>query len=405
MIRTLQKKFVLSAMLAVTILLLVLIGAINIANGLLINRQTSQLLDILSQTSGRLPPHDLPNSGPSWVLSPPITQDDALAARYFLVQLDRSGAVIRVDVSRISSVSEEEAAAYGVLADQQWGWVDHFRYCRVSSPYGETVVFLDASGQLRSILTVLLLSLLVAAVCWSLMLLLILLLSRRAIRPIAEGLEKQKRFVTDAGHEIKTPLAIILANTDALELHAGESKWTRNIRSQAFRLNRLMQSLLLLARMEEREGRPAAESCPLSALAEEAVQAFSTAAETGGISLSASVEPDIVLRADREAMTQLLSILLDNAVKYTPGGGAIRLTLRRDEGGCILRVENTCAPLSGDDCAKWFDRFYRSDSARTQSGGGCGIGLSVAKAITENHGGTISAEIQGKTLVCLTVQL
>ena len=405
MIHTLQKKFVLSAMLAITILLLVLIGAINIANALLLNRQTDQLMEILSKTSDHLPPHGLPNDGPSWVLTPPVTQDDALSARYFLVRLDQNGQVIDVNVSRISSVSEEEAAAYGLQADRTQGQIAHFRYCAVSSPSGTTLIFLDVSGQIRSTLNVLLLSFLIATVCWGLMLLLVILLSRRAIRPIAEGMEKQKRFVTDAGHEIKTPLAIILANTDALELHAGESKWTRNIRAQTFRLNRLMQSLLLLSRMEEREPRRTMEDCSLSSLVEDAVQAFTPAIEAGDISFSSEISPDVIIRGEREALTQLCSILLDNAVKYTPQGGKIHLTLQPSGNGGTLQIRNTASSLSGDDCAKWFDRFYRSDSARTQSKGGCGIGLAIAKAIVEAHGGIISAELPEQNTVLLTVKI
>lgn len=405
MIHTLQKKFVRSAMLAITILLLVFVGAINIGNALLVERRTDQLMEILSQTRDHLPPYRLPNTGPSWILTPPITQDDALSARYFLVRLNPSGEVIGVDISRISSVTEQEAVGYGVQVAGKQGQIAHFRYNAVLSPTGTTLIFLDVSGQIRSTLNVLLLSFLIAAICWGLMFLLVILLSRRAIRPIAEGLEKQKRFVTDAGHEIKTPLAIIQANTDALELHVGESKWSRNIRAQTFRLNHLMQSLLLLSRMEEAGSHPAAEDCALSSLVEEAAQAFAPAIESAGIAFSSSIASNILIRADQDAMTQLCSILFDNAIKYTPRGGTIHLSLQPSNKGCILQMQNSCDTLSNRDSSKWFDRFYRGDSARTQSKGGYGIGLSVAKAIVESNGGTISAEISNQDIVSLTVIL
>lgn len=224
------------------------------------------------------------------------------------------------------------------------------------------------------------------------MLLTVVLLSRRAIRPVAENMEKQRQFVTNAGHEIKTPLAIIQSNTDAMELYLGENKWTRNIREQTERLSGLMQNLLLLARMEEGGAPLQTSDVSLSRLTEESVHAFAETLEQQRIRLRTQIAPEVHLRADCGQLQQLLSILLDNMAKYTPQGGEAEVRLEKNGTDVILTAENTCDRLPALPPERLFERFCRGDAARTQKTGGCGIGLSAAAAITEANHGTISAE-------------
>ena len=254
--------------------------------------------------------------------------------------------------------------------------------------------------------TVLLVSCVGGLLCWFTMLLLVILLSKRAIYPIAQNMEKQKQFVTNAGHEIKTPLAIILANTDAMELHNGKNKWSQNIRAQTVRLNGLMQNLLTLAKMDESgDGVPMSEFSAYL-LMEETLDLFRETAEEKGITLQTELATDIMLRANRESIMQLVSILLDNATKYTPLNGNITVSLKKTDKQAVLQVKNTCEEPPEENLEKMFDRFYRGDTARTQSRGGYGIGLSAARAITEAHGGTITASYEKKTKVMtFTVKL
>lgn len=409
MIRTLQKKFIITAMTAVSILLFVVLGAVNTANCIIVSGQGSRMLNMLTEHEGMPPlPMERKKEGPEDFLNPPFNEDEAMSARYFLVRLNGDDEVLSVDISRIASVSEREAASYAGLVIEkgdETGRIEHFKYQSAASRDGKekVILFLDISGQSQSILAILFLSVCIGFICWMLMLLLVAALSRKAIRPVACSMEKQKQFITDAGHEIKTPLAIILANTDALELHQGETKWSRNIRSQTVRLNGLMQNLLTLARMEEGDIKLAASDVSFTQLLNEMLVPFYESAKLRGIAIHTEIEREVMLHANREAIQRLVSILLDNAVKYTSPCGRIDVALKKNERTCIFQVKNTCTELPEGEPDRLFDRFYRGDAARTQKSGGYGIGLSAARAIVEAHKGTITAGYENGSAVVFTV--
>lgn len=409
MIRTLQKKFVITAMIAVTVLILLMLGAINIANIVIVGKEVDRTLHIIADsqvnTNGMVPrPGPVP---PESIRGPRNDYDIWMASNFFVVWFDNSGEVINVDVSRTSVVTEDEAqemASSAYASGQASGKNGRFRYLVQEDRMGDgkTVVFLDASADSFSYLRVLLLSGTIGLVCWGLMLVFVILLSKRAIRPIAENMEKQKQFVTNAGHEIKTPLAIIQSNTEAMELYHGENKWSKNIKEQTARLNGLMNHLLMLARMDEGTVKTSPVDFSLSGMLTGMIQGFSQPLETKGISLQTDIQPDIHLYADQGQIEQLLSILLDNAVKYTNSHGNIWIGLHQKERSVILQVRNTCQSLPDAPPDKLFDRFYRADAARTQKSGGYGIGLSVARAITSANKGSISATYLPDS-ICFTV--
>ncbi len=270
----------------------------------------------------------------------------------------------------------------------------------------ETVlVFLDTSHEIISYVRILLLSAGIGAAVWLLLLPFVMILSKRAIRPIAENMEKQKQFVTNAGHEIKTPLAIILANTEAMELYHGASKWSRNIREQTKRLDGLTKNLLLLAKMDEHAAEPPMADIEFSDLAADRVQDFAEPLKLGGITLHLQIQSGITLRGNREQLSQLLSILLDNAVKYTNAGGIVSVSLQQKGKHIILQVKNSCAGLPEAPADKLFDRFFRDNGARTQKSGGYGIGLSVAQAIAKTHRAGITAHYEKMPdMVVITVR-
>ena len=239
------------------------------------------------------------------------------------------------------------------------------------------------------------------------MLLPVTLLSRKAIKPIAQNIDRQKKFITNAGHELKTPLATILANTEALELHNGESKWSRNIRSEIGRPSSLVNQLLLLARMDEGAAQNVAADFSLSSLTQDILQPFLSSMELKQITLTTDIHPDIVLHADREQIAQLLSILLDNAVKYVNPQGEIvvRLTSGSRDRKVTLLIQNTCRQLPDAPPDKLFDRFYRADRARTRKDthSGFGIGLSVADAIVKANNGSIHAAYPAPDTISFTL--
>ena len=410
MTRVLQRRFVIASMAAITALLLVLVGATNLANFSISARRVEQILLQLVESEGLYTPPNLrQDNSPHGPNAP--TPDDMMGARYFFVRFDADGTAVQTNVSHILAVTEEEAlhmAREIYRGGAQSGYSGSFRYQVAHALDGRSslVICLDVSSQQRSVVTVLLVSTLIGLLCWLAMLMPVTLLSRKAIRPIAVTMEKQKQFVTNAGHELKTPLAILLANTDALELHQGESKWSRNIRTQTLRLNGLMQNLLVLAKMDEGIGSLPTSEFSLSLLVGEVLDFYQEAAAAKGIRLRATIQPDVTLRANRESIVQLLSVLLDNAVQYAPAGGTVRAALSKDRNTTVFQVENPVDIPPAGDPERLFDRFYRGDPARTQKSGGYGIGLSAARAVTEAHGGSITARYdEPRAAMIFTVKL
>ena len=403
MIRTLRKKFTVTAMIAVTVLLLAILGAVNGVNAWTKAREADELLNVLAETeadAGR-GPHELPmepRGGELWGRGP--TEDSRMAALFFTVTADSEGEVCQVQLNRIASVTEDEAEAlYASIGDRTEGRIGDFRYRSVTCADGSRVtVFLDRSRERGDVLRVAALSGLAGLAGWGLMLLFVMFLSKKAIEPVAENMQKQKRFVTDAGHELKTPLAIILANTEAMELRQGENKYTKNIRGQVERLSGLTQNLLALARADEGQEPVNTAVFSLGDLAEETARPFREPAELKALSLSAEIAPKVEIRANRQQIGQLIGILLDNAVKYTPEGGAIALRVKREGGKAVLQVKNSVSDTSVP-AERLFDRFYRADEARTQKSGGTGIGLSAARAIAEAHRGSLTAAYEGDSIV------
>ena len=228
----------------------------------------------------------------------------------------------------------------------------------------------------------------------------------RIVRPIAESYEKQKRFITDAGHEIKTPLTIINANIDLLEMDIGTSESLSDIRQQTRRLTTLTGDLVYLARMEEDDAKPAMIEFQLSEIVSEAAAAFKAPALARRQNLSCDIEDMLSVRGNDKAITQLVSILLDNAIKYSPEGQDIALSLRGQGRTVSLTVVNTAAvPVAREQLEHVFDRFYRADPSRNSATGGHGIGLSLAHAIVTAHGGKIHAWTKDGTDFGITVTL
>lgn len=404
MIKTLQKKFIITAMAAITVLILIIVGTINGINIWRVNNEADNTMQMLMDFENKnipFPGHRDDRYGMHDIFNPAISEDMVMAARYFSARIDEKGDIVHIDVSHISSVDETEGRLLiekALALEKNEGEYDAFHYeiARTQDGHGEIIVFLNISNIRRTILSVLIISVVIGTAGWFLMLMLVVGLSKHAIKPIAENIEKQKQFVTDAGHEIKTPLAIIIANTDAMELNMGESKWSKNIRSQAERLSGLMKNLLSLSRMDEGNADIQVEDIDMSSLAEAVTEVFVEPAAAKGIVIKRKIDTNIKLRANREQMTELFTILLDNAVKYSVDNGYIEISICKEHHACIIRCKNKCEKLPDVSADRLFDRFYRGDFARTQKNGGYGIGLSVAKAIVEAHKGKIDAEYTDK---------
>jgi signal transduction histidine kinase len=252
-------------------------------------------------------------------------------------------------------------------------------------------VFLNCQDELHTLRTYAAGSAAAGLVCIGLVYLLILVLSKRAINPTVQTIEKQKQFITDASHELKTPLTVISTSQSVLELEVGPQKWIDKTKAQVEKMRTLVDELVTLSRLDEEQ--PPLQIAPFDAsgAVEETAESFRDYAAAQGHPLEIDIPPDIRFCGDQLAVRRLVSVLMDNAVKYCDEGGAIRLTLASAKRGITLTVRNDCQPLDREALDRLFDRFYRVDKSRSRQTGGFGVGLSIARGIAETHRGSIRA--------------
>lgn len=408
MMKNLRKKFILFAMSAVSILLVILIGAINVLSWIALDSQSSLILHTIAD--GDEQQFQMEHRQPR-PLAPPMNLDTIRAARFFMVKTDDSGNVVEINLDQISSVDMEEALEYAAQVIEQAagpvyeGKIDNYKYMVKQFGGEKLIFFMDTSSQLQTFVMVFSLSTAIALVCWIAVLIFVVLLSKRVVSPIVAGMEKQRQFITNAGHELKTPLAIIQTNNDAATLIQGETKYSRNIRQQVKRLNGLMTNLLTLAKLDE-EVKFTTEKIDISKVISEALPAYEAAAKDKKIEVSTDFTPQCFISAHGDMILQMVSVLLDNAFKYTPEGGQVRIAVQKSEKQIIITEENNCERIDENNPERFFERFYRGDAARTQGddASGYGIGLSAARAIAETFGGTLTAEYLSENRIRFTAK-
>lgn len=408
MIKRLQRKFIAIAMGSLFLILLVILSGVNGVTFYQMNQNADSLLHLLAENEGRFPDFaPLPPPKKDSGSRIPMTEETPFETRYFLARTDEAGAVIQVDTGHIAAVDYAQAKEYAQTVldgGSQSGYLNQYKYLAAEKEYGTLILFLDRGTQLQSSFSLLVLSGIIALATLAVMFLLITLLSRRAIRPVMESVEKQKRFITDASHEIKTPLAIICANAEVLEMTEGASEWTESIQNQVRRMNGLVQGLLTLSRLDEDQVRLVFADFVLSDVVEQTVQPFEALAQSQGKRLSISIAPGLSMKGEEDGIRQAVSILLDNAVKYALPGSRIDVILDKQGKYARFEVENACDPVP-ENLTALFDRFYRADASRSRDSGGYGIGLSVAKAVVEAHKGRICARKTGENTVCFQILL
>lgn len=416
MIRHLRNRFIRIATLSVAAVMLLLTVILNAANYISTDADQRQLLALIAGNRGTIPAADtVPPDKPDGQTPPedpgaerpgrrdgPFTAETPFSTRYFVLCFQEDGTLVSSDLSKIAAVGADDTAVYLAAALQKgegYGYCGHYRfYVTAADDSGRrTAIFLDCYQSLRAVRTVLVWSLAADALCTLLVLLLVVLLSRRAIDPVVRSAEQQKQFITDASHELKTPITVIATSLKVLEMELGQQKWIDKARAQTEKLTALVNSLVTLSRMDEETSPLKREPFPVSDAVRETAESFAETAAAHGHALTVSAAPDITCCGDEYAVRQLVSILLDNAVKYAAPGSPIELTLTGGRRGVTLSVSNRCENAAGIDTSRLFDRFYRGDPART-GGNGFGIGLSIARGIAQGHRGGISAAVSGDTI-------
>lgn len=406
MIKKLKLKFIVLSTISIFLLLLTVVFGMNVLNYNSVVREADSTLSLLSHNKGVFPDMD-GNRGDR--LPPNMSPELPFESRYFSVLLNGNGDVIRAETSQIISVDAERAVEYAddiMNKNSKRGFVDSFRYVRTVEGNGVRITFLDCGRQLDAYYNFLIISIIMAIAGFIIVFLVISFFSGKFIRPISESYEKQKRFITDAGHEIKTPLTIISANVDVLEMDMGKNECLEDIRQQAERLTVLTNDLVYLARMEESENALQMIEFPVSDVVQETAAPFKTLFQAQEKEFICNVQPVLSMQGNYKAIRQLVSILMDNALKYSPVGGTVTLNFTRQNKNLILTVSNTIdTVITSENLNHIFDRFYRTDLSRNSETGGHGIGLSVAKAIVTAHGGKINAYTKGENLFQITAVL
>ena len=427
--RRLRRKFILVAMGAVTAVLALIIAGINIVNYSHVCKTADARLDYILAGKGSIDWTDGAKSDPGDgkdvagsggaaagengddgaginLEHVPIRHFEGMTAespfdtRYFTVTIS-GGQVVDINTARIAAVGTKRASRIASeLHSKGWtsGFSGSYRYIATVQGEETTYVFVDCSRELASFRSFLSASVAISCIGWLAVLAIVTVASGAVIRPMIESYSKQKRFITDASHEIKTPLAVIDAANEVQEIESGESEWTQSIHEQVARLTALTERLVFLARMDEGSAGFTMAAIDLSEAVDKAAAPFESVAVSRGKRLSVSIASGVRAHADAAAVAQVVELLLDNATRYASEGSVIELSLRSvsrgaGKGAAELVVSNAVDELPEGDLDRLFDRFYRADVSRSSKTGGSGVGLSVVRAIAEAHGG--SATVSG----------
>lgn len=386
MIKKLRKKLTAIAMLSISLVLVLVIFFINLLNYRGSMENLNRTMDDLIANEGTFRREDFDDP---YSERPNI----AFAPRFFSVTLNGEGDAVKINLKNFNELSESEASSIAAsLAEERKtkGFYDKLMFRAETLTGGDTLyVFLDASIQIEQFFLYLLVSVLVGLSSLFVVFVLIWALSKQMIRPFEENYRRQKRFITDAGHEIKTPLTIIGADVEVIELENGASEWTESLKNQVVRLHTMTKKLIYLAKMDEVVS-VMKTGFSISAALNEIVNSFSPRIRGENREVDTDIEENVDFVGDENSIKELFSVLIDNAIKYSDPGSTIRIRLYRDKNLVIL-FQNKAENIKKGNYSALFERFYRLDATRNSATGGSGIGLSIAESVVGMHRGQIEA--------------
>ena len=468
MIKRLKRKYTLIVMLSFISVISIIITAINLVSYSAVNSQLDEKLEMIIDNEGKMPdfpipdifgdtetPDDAPDDEPAddggeGVTKPEEAPDEETApdegvteenpadeeeksdsneeekreeevedprqnmspetpfeTRFFSVKLNTDGTFASVDTTKIAAVDDELAMQYTLSVlegGKESGYVGTYRFMRSETEEGAICVFIDAYRELKSVRFFIVSSIIISVVGTILVFAIVVLLSETALRPIIESYEKQKRFITDAGHEMKTPLTVISANAEIIEMENGESQWISGIHSQVAKLASLTEKLVLLSKMEE-GAKLVMNEFSLSEAIYDTCDQYKSIAMSEGVSFDVSVSDNVLIIGNEVEIRRAVSLLLDNAFRYVNDGGRVDVMLQKLANGVEIKLANTTDGVDKGSLDRWFDRFYRTDLSRNSATGGSGIGLSVVKAIVNAHGGNVKASSPDGVRVEFTINI
>ncbi len=321
-------------------------------------------------------------------------KDQWYATRYFSVIFDRQNNVTDVKADRIASVDLQQAKQYALAVSKNtfsFGSIGNYYY-QVSKQKNRTiVVFVDSTNQIRLTNRILYMALILLGFGSIISFLVLRALSYKVIAPEIRNAEQQKQFITNASHELKTPLAVIKANTQVQEMMNGKDEWSESTMHQVDRMTGLIQNLVTIVRAEEKEDAGDRTDTDISEAIRDTVKSYAPVAENAGETLNQNIGDGIHMNAVESQIRQLATLLIDNAIKYCDEKGTIDVTVIQKGRGIRLSVSNSYADGKNVDYSKFFERFYRADQSHNVDKGGYGIGLSIAESLVKQYNGSINA--------------
>ena len=395
--------------------MILLCAGVNIANFVSENTKMNHTIEDIIMNHGRMP--EIKEMEPRF---PGEDKENALRGvkrfekenefqtRFFVINYDAQGNITNYNLDKIAAVEDDDIEDYAEDAYEHgegFGYDDGYKFKVERQPDGSyTAVFLDCHKEMNSAATLLVVSVIVTVFCIALICVIIIILSGRAMEPVIQNDIKQKQFITDASHELKTPITVINTSLSVLEMEVGKQKWIDKATAQTEKLSNLVNSLVTLAKSDE-EHEIIASDFDISDAVSETANSFSDFALQKNHKIVTDIEPGIRFSGDEYAVRQLVSILMDNALKYASDGSDIGISMKKHKKGVLIRSQNKCDNINEEDLPKLFDRFYRADKSRSSESGGFGIGLSVARGICENHKGHIEAAGRGNEEIEFTAYL
>lgn len=410
--KILRRRFILVSMCSMFIVLATILTGINIWNYQEVLKKIDERCSILVDYDGffpkpmardgekdsqmqprELPPDEYPG-GRERFGDKYFTAETPYQIRYFSVTTDEKGEAIDTRTENIAAVSSDLAKEYAkkvIDGGKEKGFAEVYRYAVKATDSGFLVVFVDCEQELITFRSTLTTSVIVSIGGLLAVFILVWLFSKMVFRPVEESYKRQKQFVTNASHELKTPLTIMNADVEVLELENGESRWTKSIRNQVGRMSHLVNQMVDLSRLDEYEGENERKDFSLSNAVYETAKSYETVAKAKGKSLHLDIDEDVNYTGNEAWIRQAIGLLMDNAIKYSSSGAVLGISLQVKGKKRILQFENPCDFIGKGKKDMLFERFYRLDSSHNSQTGGAGIGLSVVKSIIEKHRGQIHA--------------
>lgn len=402
MFRKLRLRFIATASLAILIVLFSVVGVLNSARHVQTVDEINKILTLLSDNGGSFPSISKTTSE----LGDTVSVDTLFQYRYFSAKMDHHGNIISLNSSNISDLTDQEVKEFLERINHSKDTRGDFSYHHHTYSYmvsetsrrSDLIVVLDSTNQFRDNMALVHLSIWMSGISFIFFVLVISIVSGKVIKPFIRNYERQRRFITNAGHELKTPLAIISANNELVELMNGESEWTKSTNDQVKRMTGLINSLVAMARLEE-QPELVLTNVNFSDIARDAAEDFKGPVIKDGKEFIMDIQPNIHVKAEEKSLFELVTLLVDNANKYCDPAGKVSVTLRKNRlSKAKLEISNTYTKGKDVDYTKFFERFYREDESHNNKTSGYGIGLSMAQTMVKLFKGNISVNYKDDTI-------